>query len=42
MLLTGLKDGTIKIYDVRTNTEIFKITDFKGELSQIAFSNKGL
>ena len=33
MLLTGLKDGTIKIYDVRTNQEIFKITDYKGDLS---------
>lgn len=42
MLLTGLKDGTIKIYDVRTNQEIFKITDYKGDLSQISFSNKGL
>jgi WD40 repeat protein len=42
MLLTGLKDGTIKIYDVRSNQEIFKITDYKGDLSQISFSNKGL
>jgi len=42
MLLTGMKDGTIKIYDIRSNTEIFKLTDYKGELSQIAFSNKGL
>ena len=44
MMLTGLKDGTIKIYDVRTNQEIFKINEYKegGELKEIAFSNKGL
>ena len=42
MLLTGLKDGTIKIYDVRSNQEIFKMTDYKGDLSRISFSNKGL
>ena len=42
MMLTGLKDGTIKIYDVRSNQEIFKISEYKGELNQIAFSNKGL
>ena len=42
MLVTGLKDGTIKIYDVRTHQEIFKMTDYPGELSSISFSNKGL
>ncbi len=42
MLVTGLKDGTIKIYDIRSHQEIFKMTDYQGELSSIAFSNKGL
>jgi len=42
MLLTGLKDGTIKLYDVRSQQEIAKLDGFKGELSQITFSNKGL
>lgn len=42
MLLTGLKDGTIKIYDIRSHQEIFKIADYKGDLSSLAFSNKGL
>lgn len=42
MLVTGLKDGTIKIYDIRTHQEIFKLTDYKGEIGNIAFSNKGL
>ena len=42
MLATGLKDGTIKMYDVRTNTAIYTETNFKGELGNISFSNKGL
>jgi WD40 repeat protein len=43
MLIAGLKDGTIKIYDVRSHQEIFKISDYKGgELGNISFSNKGL
>lgn len=42
MLVTGLKNGTIKIYDIRSNQEIFKMTDYQGELSSISFSNKGL
>jgi WD40 repeat protein len=42
MLVTGLKDGTIKIYDIRSHMEIFKITDFKGEIASLSFSNRGL
>lgn len=42
MLITGLKDGTIKIYDIRSHQEIFKISDYKGELGNVSFSNKGL
>lgn len=42
MLIAGLKDGTIKLYDIRTQKEIAKLDAFKGELSQITFSNKGL
>ena len=42
MLVTGLKNGTIKIYDIRSHQEIFKMTDYQGELSSISFSNKGL
>ena len=42
MLIVGLKDGTIKLYDIRTQQEIAKLDGFKGELSQITFSNKGL
>ena len=42
MLVTGLKNGIIKIYDIRSHQEIFKITDYQGEISSISFSNKGL
>jgi len=43
MLVAGLRDGLLKIYDVRTNQEIFKIADFKGEgVASIGFSNRGL
>lgn len=42
MLAAGLKDGTIKMYDVRTNSAIYTETNFKGELGNICFSNKGL
>jgi WD40 repeat protein len=42
MVIAGLKDGTIKIYDIRSHQEIFKMTDFKGDLGNISFSNKGL
>ena len=42
MLIAGLKDGTIKIYDIRTHQEIFTLADFKGDLANVSFSNKGL
>ena len=42
MLVTGLKDGVLKIYDIRSHQEIFKIADYPGEVSSLAFSNRGL
>lgn len=42
MLIVGLKDGTIKILDIRSNQVIYELADYKGELSNISSSRKGL
>jgi pre-mRNA-processing factor 19 len=43
MLVAGLKDGVLKIYDARSHQEIFKIADYRGaEVTSVAFSNRGL
>ena len=44
LLGTGLKNGVIKIFDMRSLKPIFEIDKFKGlgEVCSLAFSNKGL
>ena len=45
MMMVGLADGRVKVYDIRTQQAIFSIDDYKGtcgEVKQISFSNKGL
>jgi WD40 repeat protein len=43
MILAGLKDGTMRIYDIRTHALIHSDENFKGgEISSLAFNNKGL
>ena len=44
MMIAGLKDGTMKIYDMRSQLVIAIIADFKGEqeIGNISFSNRGL
>ena len=44
LLGAGLKNGVIKIYDMRSLKPMIEIDKFKGlgEVSSLAFSNKGL
>jgi WD40 repeat protein len=43
-LAVGLKNGVVKIYDIRSQQAILEFGDFKGlgEVKSLSFSNKGV
>ncbi|CDW72817.1 UNKNOWN [Stylonychia lemnae] len=44
VLAVGLKNGAVKIYDIRTQQSVLEFADFKGqgEVKSLSFSNKGV